>query len=168
MELIEPTIAYAESFTEAMQEFGDVHIPGLIDEAAFRAGVVPYIKKLQQFAEGKNLPEGYVPSSTYWLVNNTIFIAHVNIRHKLNERLRLIGGHIGYAVRPSEQGKGYGSKLLELALPKARVLGLTKVLITCDADNIGSRKVIEKNGGIFQQEQIVDGKPILQFFIDLN
>jgi predicted acetyltransferase len=167
MELVEPSLIYGESFKEAIQEFGEGHIPALIDEQAGRHNVPEYIEKTRQWSEGKNLPEGFVPSSTYWLIDNKRFVGHINIRHQLNEKLRLIGGNIGYAVRPSLQGKGYGTILLQLALKKAGDLGLNTILITCDKDNIGSRRVIEKNGGVFQQEIMIDGKPVLHFTIDL-
>ena len=57
------------------------------------------------------------------------------------------GGHIGYDVRPSERGKGCGTRLLRLTLQKARELGLDDVLITADEANAASWKVIERNGG---------------------
>jgi predicted acetyltransferase len=66
----------------------------------------------------------------------------------LNEDLLNIGGNITYEIRPSERRKGYGKKMLELALIEAKERGLDKVLITCDEDNIASKKIIEANGGV--------------------
>ena len=73
------------------------------------------------------------------------------LRHHLNERLRLMGGHIGYGIRPSEQRKGYGTQILALTLVEARKLGIKRVLVTCDVDNIASVRVIEKNGGFLAE-----------------
>lgn len=43
--------------------------------------------------------------------------------------------------------------MLRAALPRARVLGLDRVLITCDATNTASRKVIEACGGLFEDRR---------------
>lgn len=82
--------------------------------------------------------------------NGAGFIGKVNIRHRLNKNLLKAGGHIGYTIRPSERRKGYGTLILRLALPKAKALGIKKALITCYEDNIGSRKIIEANGGVLE------------------
>jgi predicted acetyltransferase len=56
-------------------------------------------------------------------------------------------GHIGYAVVPWKQGRGYAKLALALMLPKARAEGLPFVEITTDSENVASRRVIEANGG---------------------
>jgi predicted acetyltransferase len=79
------------------------------------------------------------------------------------------GGHIGYVIRPSRRKQGYGASLLSLMLEKAHELGLARVRITCDTDNIGSAKVIEKNNGALSATTISErtGKLISQYWIDL-
>ena len=74
----------------------------------------------------------------------------LQIRHYFNAYLEKYGGHIGYSVAPSERRKGYASQMLKLALPKCKELGIDKVLITCIEDNIGSRKTILANGGVYE------------------
>lgn len=168
MELIEPTMAYEDSFREALEEFEANNIGGFWKiEGKPITDVADYIERTKQFSQGLNLPKEWVPWSTYWLIDNHIFVGHVSIRHQLNDFLKRVGGHIGYAVRPSQQARGYGSTILKLALPRARELGMTKILITCDEANIASRKIIEKNGGVFYQKLQVDGKPVLHYWIDL-
>lgn len=85
------------------------------------------------------------------------------MRHRLTEALRRYAGHIGYGVRASEQGKGYGTLMLKLALERARELGIKQVLITCDDDNMASARVIEKNGLALQDRIVneVDGKQVV-------
>lgn len=119
-------------------------------------------------AEGKNIPEGWVPDSTFWLVNEkNRVLGAVNIRHALTERLLNSGGHIGYGIRPSERRKGYATQILSLALEKTRELGIEKVLVVCDAANIASKRTILKNGGkqdvSFTEE---DGNVVNRFRID--
>jgi predicted acetyltransferase len=90
-----------------------------------------------------------VPYSTFWLVDKNNFIGRVNIRHKLNRKLLRKGGHIGYVIAGNQRNKGYGTQILKLALIKAKKMGLKKVLVTCNENNLASKKVIEKNGGRF-------------------
>ncbi|MDP3733439.1 MAG: GNAT family N-acetyltransferase [Candidatus Daviesbacteria bacterium] len=107
-----------------------------------------------------NLPEGFVPSSEFWFIDNNEFIGRVSIRHKLNDHLLKIGGHIGYYIRASKRKMGYGKKILKLSLLKARKLGLTKVLVTCDEGNIGSQKIIEASQGVLEDiVEVGEGKP---------
>src|SRR3989344_3179647 len=162
MKLVLPTIEYEQSFREAAEEFRkeekrlDIE-NSLVKRLGESSDFSAFVEKLHGEAEGKFLPEGYVPHTVFWLVDGEKFIGWLNIRHRLNEHLREVGGHIGYAIRPSERGKGYGNKILELALTKARELGIKDVRITCNADNIRSAKVIEKNGGVFEDTTTTGG-----------
>ena len=97
-------------------------------------------------------PEGCVKATALFLLAGPKVVGTVQIRHTLNEELLEQGGHIGYGVRPSERRKGYGTKMLSLALAYCRVLGIEKALVTCDKKNTGSAKVIVKNGGILENE----------------
>ena len=94
-------------------------------------------------------------------------IGMINIRHTLNEYLYNYGGHIGYSVKKSERGKGYAREMLKIALNKCSKLGIKKVLLTCDADNIASAKVIKSCGGILENEVPQDGELIQRYWIEL-
>jgi predicted acetyltransferase len=90
------------------------------------------------------------------------------LRHRLNESLRNAGGHIGYDIRPSERRKGYGNAILAMVLPRARELGLRRVLLTCAADNVASARIIERNGGVLESRgRLPDGRELLRYWIDL-
>jgi predicted acetyltransferase len=68
-----------------------------------------------------------------------------------------------YSVRPSERRKGYATEMLRLGLMKLKDLGVSKVLLTCDKDNIGSAKVIQNNKAILENELLdEDTKKIIQ------
>lgn len=111
-----------------------------------------WLNKMTDEKNGKNIKEGRVPSSVYFLIDNNRIIGHVSIRHSIdNPLLSLYGGHIGYGIRPSERKKGYATLLLKLSLEKCNDLGLDKIMVTCKEDNIGSSKTIEKNNGILKE-----------------
>lgn len=83
-------------------------------------------------------------ATNYLLVDENNHVYGISqIRHSLKGQLINIGGNIGYAIRPTERRKGYGTIQLQLLLEKAKVLGLNKVLVTCRENNIGSKKTIE-------------------------
>jgi predicted acetyltransferase len=125
------------------------------------------LARLAAAREGRIRAEGVVPATDLWLVEGTEFLGQVSIRHTLTPRLERIGGHIGYAIRPSARRRGYGRLILRLALPEAFRLGINPALVTCDATNAASRKIIEANGGKLQ-DQIDQGDglpPVLRFWV---
>ena len=98
--------------------------------------------------------ENLVPSNTYFLVReqDIKIVGMINIRHCLNERLKLIGGHIGYSARPSERRNGYNKVNLYLWLLRCQELGIDEVLMDCDTVNIGSAKIMQALGGKLVRE----------------
>ena len=100
----------------------------------------------------KELVDGWkVPSSTYWLYVNGTPVGMGKIRHFLTEKLLEEGGHIGYAIRPSERNKGYGTILLKRLLSTAKNMGIANILLTIRNDNIHSLKVAISNRGIIEK-----------------
>lgn len=99
-------------------------------------------------------PAGYVPSTTLWWVEGDEYLGRIAIRHRLNESLLREGGHIGYDVRPTARRRGHATAMLAAAVPVARDLGIERVLICCDEDNVGSRLVIEHNGGVYEDSRV--------------
>jgi predicted acetyltransferase len=115
-----------------------------------------YLEVLAEQERGENLPANYVPSTFLFAFAGTSIVGRVAIRHSLNPDLERLGGHIGYVVVPEFRRQGYATAILRQSLQIARQkLGLTRVLVTCDDDNVGSIKTIEKNGGVL--EDIVRG-----------
>lgn len=150
---------FQSSFQEMLEEMRLADDLGFWVEIGLPSTIEEYIQIRNDHAEGKNLPKGWIPASTYWLTENGICIGEVNIRHELTEHLRNVGGQIGYWIRPSMRKRGYGKDILRLALLQAKVLGLSKVIVTCDETNIPSKKIIEANGGVFERSQ--DMGPVL-------
>jgi len=115
-----------------------------------------YLEVLAERERGENLPANQVPSTFLFAFAGIRIVGRASIRHALNPYLELFGGHIGYVVVPEYRRQGYATAILRQALQIARQkLGLTRVLVTCDDDNIGSIRTIEKNGGVL--ENIVTG-----------
>lgn len=119
--------------------------------------------------EVKDTRGGLVPDSTFFCLDEerNRIVGAVNIRHYLNESLLLNGGHIGDGVRPSERRKGIATKMIALALDECRKLGIEKVLMVCDKENIGSAKSIQNNGGFLENEVEVDGVVEQRYWIEL-
>lgn len=109
--------------------------------------------------EIKEPVEGKVPDSVFFLLDEerNILLGAVNIRHYLNDFLLQYGGHIGDGIRSSERRKGYATEMIRLALLECKKLGINRVLMVCDKDNIGSAKSIINNGGVLENE-FVDEK----------
>jgi predicted acetyltransferase len=130
-----------------------------------------FVQQRLDWKKGHNLPDGWVPFSTFWLIrSDNVILGTSSLRHRLNDKLRKLGGHIGYQIRPSQRRKGYGTMILRLTLIKARQLGLKRVLVTCDDDNDSSTKIIERNGGILRDkcDRNETGKLTRRYWIDLD
>jgi predicted acetyltransferase len=164
--LIELTADLKEEFLAMAQEYksaGEDRYQDAIDDFE------TYLAQLKKFAKDVDLPKHFVPSTAYFLLANGKLIGSGNLRHRLNDGLKVFGGHIGYNVRPAERRKGYGLLILRLTLEKARNIGLEKVFLTCDTDNIASAKIIEKHGGKLENQMIYEPirKMISQYWIEL-
>ena len=169
--LVKPQMEFEDEYLSFYQEWkqsGEDMVPWVIskDPSDFQG----MLNSLSDNEQGKGLPEGWVPDSTFWLVNqDNKVLGAANIRHRLTEHLNHAGGHIGYGIRPTERQKGYATILLELALNEARKLGIYDVLVVCDAVNVASEKIIIKNGGIPDEDFIEDdGNVIKRYWINTS
>lgn len=126
-----------------------------------------YLKNLEI---KKETPDGRVPDTTLFCLDldRNVFVGAVNIRHYLNKGLLRTGGHIGDGIRPSERNKGYATAMIRLALEVCKSLGIEKILMTCDKDNIGSAKSIINNGGVLENEVEEDGHLEQRYWINLE
>ena len=168
--LVRPSVYYRDSTLSALREFQAEGRYTNLDLAALAIDFAPFVRSLLDDEDRANIPPHFVPSSHYWLVQGTDFLGRISLRHELNEQLRLLGGHIGYEIRPSRRRHGHGTRILGLALPRARERGLDRVLITCDGDNIASRRIIERHGGIPDLPYAPPGGrvAVLRYWIDLS
>ena len=154
-------VADERSFRRAVEEFEEKE-PGWLFAFHFEVSTdfAEYVRRLDGWTRGQALPEGFVPNTfLVGVIRNTI-IGRVSIRHELNDYLSTYGGHAGYGVVPSQRNRGYASRMLRLTLPIAAKLGLPRLLVTCDADNPASQRVIEKTGGKLENVLKEPGKTV--------
>ncbi len=148
--LTRPTTHYKESYLQALREFQQEGRYTNYNLKHINKDFDLYIQHLYTQEERDKTAPDRVPNADFWLIDNYEFIGRMSLRYKLNEHLLKLGGNIGYEIRPSKRRMGYGKEILRLSLLRAKQDGLQRVLVTCDEDNIGSRKIIEHNGGHFE------------------
>lgn len=139
---------------------------GLAQADSFEA----WLNKCRKSEHEETLKEDRVPATTFLAVTKDTnrLIGMTNIRHWLNDALTESGGHIGYSVRKSERQQGYAKEMLALALQFCKEQNISRVLMTCNQDNIASRKTIECNSGQFDRAFIHEGTMIEHYWIDLS
>ena len=122
-----------------------------------------------QFTENTKYKESVIPdfvtAHTFFALDNNKIVGIINARHELNDYLLNFGGHIGYSVRKSERRKGYAKAMLSYTVDFLFSLGLEKILITCDKNNIASKRTIESCGGILENEVIEESRITLRYWI---
>ena len=170
--LVIPSITHQEEAINFIQEFKEYNsnINGTGGLDRYLDNFNGWLMKLEN--DYDNIKPNRVPANTYFAIkeDDNKIVGMINIRHKLDDYLTKMGGHIGYGVRPTERKKGYATEILSLGLKRCKELGLKKVLLTCDKDNIGSAKAIQKNNGLLENEFLDEKtKKIKQrYWINLN
>ena len=164
MELILPTVQYQESYFAYIKELGDEErYPFPVDFE--HKDFVGLLNKIDNYANGIDIPDDAVPSSTYWLMENAEIIGVTNLRHCLNQQIEFCGGHIGLGVRPSCRGKGVGNILMEKSIHQLNSMGVKVVHIHCYKSNLASASMIIANGGALESEFSDHGKVIQRFVV---
>ncbi len=114
-----------------------------------------FLVSLENSAAGRGLAANWVPTRSYFLLKDHHTVVGVaRLRTKLTPAMALDGGHIGYDIVPCYRNLGYGTQLLRLTLLQAQALGLATVILTVELSNIGSIKIIERNGGRLSNEYV--------------
>lgn len=171
--LITPNSSFCEQIASYRQEFlnADSSMDGC---GSLRRMEDPaeWLEQTESLLHKDTVPTNWVQSTQFIYVrqNDSTIVGMIQVRHYFNDFLEKFGGHIGYSVRPSERRKGYATKMLHDCLPFCKRIGLEKVLVTCDDDNIGSRKTIISYGGLYESTVFEpDEKVNLQrYWIDLS
>ena len=147
-ELIPPSASLHTAFLESHHEWGPgAHEDGFgldpSDDVESPAGFAAWVAALSAGA-GR---------CTYrWIIENDRIVGAIALRHETNDFVMRLG-HIGYGIRPSARRRGLASLALGETLETARRLGLDRVLLVCEADNIASASMIESLGGIAEETE---------------
>jgi predicted acetyltransferase len=157
-ELVTPDVRWHDSWAQALLEFGEDYPhgsglgPGPIDVTP--DGCAAFVAERLRGADPEApRPEGIVLCDYFWITDGDEMVGFLALRHELTPWLLEEGGHIGYSVRPSRCREGHASRAVALALIRAKELGLERVLLTCDEDNVGSRLTIENAGGVYEDSR---------------
>lgn len=145
--LITPSKQFRQSYLNYISELGNEErypFPLDFDHSNFSE----MLQRNHDFANGVNLPNGYVASSTYWMIENNDIIGVSNLRHYLNDEITFVGGHIGLGIRPSRRGEGLSKRLLMLTLEQAKIKNIADIHIHCYQDNHASSAMITACGGV--------------------
>ena len=172
IELIKPTVEYKQAVIEYRDEFLEAH------ETIHGSGGLDRLASFEEWLalcvdseDETTVSAGMVPATQYLAVRSSDgkVVGMISVRHRLNDYLKREGGHIGYSVRKSERRKGYASQMLGAALEACGGLGISRVLVTCDSDNLGSAGVIKANGGLYEtQVERADGGKLDRYWITVS
>ena len=168
--LTHPSPKYKQTFLEGVREFqreGRLHFYNI---RRISDDFEEFLQQVLDQKDQKKTTPYRVPTTDFWLIDGDEYVGQLSLRHELNDFLNRVAGHIGYQIRPARRRQGYGKEILRLGLEKAREMGLPRALVTCDENNIGSKKIIEHNGGKFENAVDVEGSPVkkLRYWIDLR
>lgn len=170
IKLILPNIKLESEYLEMLDEWKQTKeemVPFILKEDP--SDFKKFIGIVKGYSKGTGIPKSFVNHSTFWLIDGEKKILGVsNIRHKLNAHLMKEGGHIGYGIRPSERRKGFATLILKFSLLKVKKLGVEKALVTCNSNNAGSYRTIEKNNGKLWKEEVYNGRSTKYFWIDVK
>jgi predicted acetyltransferase len=168
MKLIKPTLEYQKSFCEMVADFkkhNEIEYPKYFTENESYEQYVSNLIKMED-----EICNEY-PTESFWLINdNDEIVGTIRYRKSLNEYTVIDGGHIGFDIRPSYRRNGYGNIILNKMLEILYERNVDKVLVTCELDNVGSKRIIEKNSGFFENEQISKrtNKMVRRYWIKTN
>lgn len=157
MEFIKPCKQYLDSYYKAMQETyaETLHKYIIHNPEEYENWKDTIFTDYENNEKGINLPKGFIPSATFWLVDNGEYIGTANIRLGLTDALKYFGGNVGFIVKKSARGRGYGEIIAKLSIEKARELLGCPVLVTCFKDNLAATKNVEKCGVISKSEEVI-------------
>lgn len=143
-----PEPADERSFRAAHAELGAEGFdfaPGLAE-----AGWDGWLAMMRDRETGRTLPDGIVPETFLLAIVDGEVAGRGSVRHRLTQRLEVVGGHVGYAVRPTFRRRGVATALLRGCLDVLRGLEVDMAVVTCADGNVASARIIEAAGGVLR------------------
>lgn len=161
-----PNEKHRAAYEDMVRRWRNVEVPASPGKLFAGKNFDEFLSIVQR--EPTELDPKKVPAHLFFLADteNSKLLGAIQIRHHINHpNLIETGGHIGYGICPSERRKGYATRMLALAIPEARKIGLSRLLVTCKDANVGSWKVIESNGGVFERATVDEGQLARRYWI---
>lgn len=164
MQLVTPCLELLPSYAAALEtgwSHNNIKNVSVEQLAAIREDPAAFLAELTRQGGTITLPDGTtapkLPFRVRWMSDGE-FCGHIGLRWQSgNDALPpYVLGHIGYAVVPWKRRRGYATQALRLMLDEAREVGLTRLEITTDPENVASRRAIEANGGELVEEFVND------------
>lgn len=149
LELVRPASRYVDDMLIACQ-----HPVGWGDKntAWTRKQLVEFVARNPDGIEPGDALTGRWPGYYLWMRLRPEFKPVVPMAGTLSfrladtEQIRMYSGHIGYGVFPPARGHHYAERAVRLVVPLARAHGMNHLWITCNPDNIPSRRTCERLG----------------------
>ena len=158
MEIVQLGLEHEAALRDFLADFAETgasRIPAYFADPEWSHAEI--VETFARQSRGEGLEDGRVPGTTLFLVDEDRILAVANVRHRLTEHLRRFGGHVGFSVRPSDRYRGHATRLLEGVKKYVRGnLEIDRLLVTCDSENVASARVIEKCGGVFEDESFYE------------
>lgn len=152
-DLIAPTAFLHTAWLEAHAEWGPgLHEDGFgllaCDEVDSPAGFAAWVARLAGESDRAGSAATGVVRCTYrWIIEGDRVLGGIALRHDFNDIVRS-AGHIGFGIRPSARRRGLATWALGRMLDEAQLLGMDRILVVCEADNVASAKTTERYGGV--------------------
>ncbi|MDG9673526.1 GNAT family N-acetyltransferase [Micromonospora sp. DH14] len=172
-ELVAPTVRLHAAWLEAHDEWGPgLHEDGFglqsTDEVRSSDGFAAWVTRLADRSDPEDPQDAGRVRCTYrWIVEDDRVLGGIALRHRPDDHLLRVAGHIGYGIRPSARRRGLATWALGRMLGTARTLGLGRVLLVCAADNVASAATIERLGGVLEGVRDTELGPARRYWITL-
>ena len=152
LELVAPAERWVDGFLATLNDSRTRDlVPG--DSTITRDQLVRFVRDYPLGRQGADGQANSVPAYHFWMrLDPTpepgIEIAGtIGLRVGNNANIENYLGHVGYNVYPPVRGRHYAGRAVRLLLPFARRLGLNPLWITCNPENVASRRTCERAGG---------------------
>lgn len=171
IKLIRPNQKYKKEYFDYLNEVklsGDISKLG---EVALKENenFNMMLSRTMSIREDENMLEKHGVRNVFWILYNNEIVGSANVRENLNEKTYYTIGNVGYYIKKSARNNGYATKALKLIKEYYKSIGINRILLMCEEDNIESQKVILNNDGILEKtiKKSNTNNNILCYWIDI-
>ena len=108
-----------------------------------------WLQDADNHSKGLNLPDDWIPYTTYFLYIDDIPVGYGRVRHSSSKYLETVvgAGNLGYGISKEYRGKGYGDILFKELLKKCKEYGYKEIKLFPLKTNEATIEIMMKNGG---------------------